>query len=56
MQNINFQSFLIKLSLDCVTNCKANITIGFTNRAWDGQSIPKVLGSPISEGSVPINN
>jgi hypothetical protein len=54
-QGINIHSHLIKISLDCVSDCSGNITVGFAHHQWNGEQVPVVKGEPlesiISEGS-----
>lgn len=43
-QGVNFRSYLVKANLDCVSDCKGNITIGFASREWSGNELPIVKG------------
>jgi hypothetical protein len=40
------------VKLDCVTDCKGVISIGFANRKWNGEELPQVLSAPLEEHSV----
>jgi hypothetical protein len=47
MQGFNFHNHLIKIKLDCVSDCSGNITVGFAHTQWNGQEVPRVKGAPL---------
>ncbi len=49
VQGFHIPTHLIKLKLDCVSDCHANVTVGFAHREWKGDQVPVVMGNPLEQ-------
>jgi hypothetical protein len=49
VQGFHIHTHLIKLKLDCVSDCHTNITVGFAHREWKGDQLPIVMGRPLEQ-------
>lgn len=47
VQGINIHHHLVKIKLDCVSECSANLTVGFAHHQWTGEQVPVVKGEPL---------
>lgn len=47
LQGFHIAAHLIKVKLDCVSDCHANVTVGFAHHEWKGDQLPVVKSSPL---------
>ncbi len=43
------------MKLDCVSNCRSNVTVGFAHHTWDGNGLPIVMGNPLESSDNIVN-